>query len=962
MLKYRLSSLMLASLLGLTACGGDDDQTSSNDAPVNRTFAVFSPATSKLPVPSDLQFSSETAGDGTMNAGTDPTNPVITGIDALDGNSVLAPFDIQFSGSLNTAQGLSAANFVVEGSGIIPNPNQNVFLLPLEYPSGDGLVHATVAGVDVEVPTFAEALAYRTAAAAEDVATLSALASPAVRAEIISLDGGTNNVIRINPLKPLKAKTKYLVVITSVEDLNGVPVLPSEAYAFIRDPETDFAQFGAATAATFNSLRGAIQGWERLATGYFGFQQTVFDAASPGTSAPDPADIIFSMTFTTGGTTDVLTYMAAPEKFFEDSLTAGYKKDAIQKLVDGTFTLSATPPTAPAASTDESINQTLNFLLTTAEIASAPNPLYNATVAGAIAAGADYATISADASAAYLMQRAAGEAAIQVQNGASPTIMEQAIGSVAGIAGANPVTEVFQVPGARSTNFYRLDAASAINPALAAPARIYQGDITLPYYQESPTAEDLTPVVSSRWTANPTIGGAIDFVRGNDPGTTPPSDMITYRYPFPTKKSDVTVPLLVATPDETVLGSLGVTKPAEGWPVIVFVHGITSDRSTILPMANALAFACIGSDDAGTPVARPGVPCFASIAIDQPLHGVVPSGSLVSGLVSVNDPTPVTPNIGDNVPTPGLSERHFDVTADASLAPTAMDYDTDFGSSGSLFVNLTNFTNVRDNLRQMSIDLLNLNASISTMDLDDDGTADDLDPSKVYFIGHSLGAIDGLPFVAVNNSAAVQNSTFSDQPKVQAAAGLVTGGGITRLLANSQSFAPNILQGLAAASDALTQGNSGLESYFSVFQGVLDSVDVTNFAKSLSDSYSDTGVLLTQVAGDGTIPNAADSTLGTGPLNTTVEATGFQINNFPAPLAGTEPMIAQFGATNSDTVSGDGDAEVLVTRFSEGGHGTPVTADNIAVFTEMVSQIVTFFTFNGNVSASIVSNEDVIVD
>ncbi len=970
MLKLRFSSFLLASALGLSACGGDSP-TISNDAPINRTAVIFSPSTAELPVPSDLQFSSEPARDGTMNAGTDPENPVITGIDALDGNSVLAPFDIAFDAPLNTAQALSAANFISAGSSIIPNSGQNVFLLPLTYPSGDGLLQASIEGLSVEVPTFAEALSYQTAVATADVATLSALAQPTARAEIISLDGGTNNILRITPLKPLQPKTKYLVILTDIEDSNGVNTVASEAYDFLKGEDTDTTEFA---SDALLGLRSAIQNWETLAAGYFNFVQSVFDAAGVAATAPSPSDIIFSMTFTTGGTTDVLTYIAAPETFFDDSLRAGYKKDAIVKLVSGEYSLSTdeTP-----TDTDGFIEATIIQYLTTD---SPSNPLYNVTIAEAIAQGASYSTIATDATAAYIMQRAAAEAAIAV-NDEGGAISATAAGAVLAMIGESPASNVFPVPAPRTTNFFRRDIASDLNSSLVAPAIIYQGEITLPYYQTEPTdqreediTQDFTPVKTSSWQADTTIGGL-----------TPPSNMITYRFPFPEKKSDVTIPILVTTPDETTLGAWGYTKPDEGWPVIIYVHGITTERSTSLPMANALAFACIARDESGAPTGLSGAPCFATIAIDQPLHGIAPAsgpggqeGSIVPGLYSVLDAeNAVTTNIGSGPAADAsgehaaIRERHFDLTADAATNPIPMDYTDGMksGISGSLFINLTSFTTSRDNLRQMTVDLLNLNASLDSIDLDSDGTPNDLDPDNVYFIGHSLGAINGLPFVAINNSAEVQNGAFTSQPNVKAAVGLVTGGGIAELLANSPSFAPRVLGGLAAASDALTQGNSGLESYYSVLQGVLDSVDVMNFASSLSDENSSTGILLTEVVGDGTeenladqtIPNAADSSLGTPPLNTTVPETGFVINGFPAPLAGTEPLITQFGAIATVTADdSDGDAAVIVTRFTQGTHGTPASADNLAVFSEIVSETVSFFAVDGRVTGSIVSNTTVV--
>ncbi len=1003
MSRYSLASLTLATILGLTACGGDGDRTSSDTAPINQRVAIFNPATGDLPIPNDLLFAAQVPADGTMSAGVDPANPVVTAIDSLDGNSVLSPYDIAFSGSLDSGQNLDARSFVQVGASIVPNPDQNVFLLPLAYPSGDALRQASIAmdvggemvDVAVEVPTFAEALSYLTATAdpmSPDTSVLGALATPTARAEIISLDGGTDNVIRINPLEPLLPKTKYLVVITDIRDANGNAVNASSAYTTIKNPATNFASFGD-SGARLQALQPAIAGWEMLAAGYFGFMQGVFDAAGINANAPSAEDIIFSITFTTGGTTDVLQYIAAPEYFFTVSLSANYKKDAIAKLVDGQYLVTGeTNMTAPTAN-DSAIAATINALLVSPTVPGTANPnaLYDPAIEAAIAGGATYSVIAEDATAAYVMQRAAAEAAISVNDGDDTSIAQEAednvravIDGASALAGTSlPPSAVFPIPAARPTNFYRVDSAPQISPVLQAPALIYQGEITLPYYQEEPTETDLAATKQSTWQGDAAIAGAIGATipvldangapqlddQGEEVRVAPP---VTYRYPFPSKRSDVTVPIMVTIPDETIPG---IAKPAAGWPVIIFVHGITAERTTSLPMANTLAFACVDSSgEAPTPI--PGTECFATVAIDQPLHGIAAAGSLVPGFDGALDPAapaiPMTSVVGDNAPSESLIERHFNATADAFSNPTPMDYDAGIGSSGSLFINLTNFTNVRDNLRQMSMDLFNVAASLGTIDLNDDGSADDLDPSNVYLIGHSLGAIDSLPFVAINNSATTQMSLFSAQPHIKAAVALNTGGGITRLLTNSPSFAPSILAGLAAASDSLVQGKSGLESYLNVFQGTLDSVDATNFAADLTKSAANTGILLTEIVGDATnpadqtIPNSADDIypFGGGPLNLTVPDSGFVINGFPAPLAGTEPMIAQFGAIATSQVPDepDGDRDVIVTRFSDGGHNTAINVDNLPVFLEIVSQTFSFFTAGGDVTGSIVSNADVVAE
>ena len=136
MRQTRLMSMVILSV-SLTGCFESSSQTTKNADPdyditnpaVERgTHPLFDPLTTQFPIPSDSLFYLSEVDDGTMLNGSDPANPVTTGIGFLDGNSVLAPIDIKISGSLDSQQTLDARDFIsVEGE-VVPNPDQNVFL------------------------------------------------------------------------------------------------------------------------------------------------------------------------------------------------------------------------------------------------------------------------------------------------------------------------------------------------------------------------------------------------------------------------------------------------------------------------------------------------------------------------------------------------------------------------------------------------------------------------------------------------------------------------------------------------------------------------------------------------------------------------------------------------------------------------------------------------------------------
>ncbi len=123
------------------------------------------------------------------------------------------------------------------------------------------------------------------------------------------------------------------------------------------------------------------------------------------------------------------------------------------------------------------------------------------------------------------------------------------------------------------------------------------------------------------------------------------------------------------------------------YPVIIYQHGITSRKETILALANSAA---LGG--------------FATIGIDLVLHG----------------------------------DRSIDANGDGQTDP-----------SGATFINLTNLLLSRDNVRQSVADLMMLTRMISSGagDITGDGH-NDLNPQALTFTGMSLGGIVGGTFVS----------------------------------------------------------------------------------------------------------------------------------------------------------------------------------------------------------------------
>lgn len=940
MFKKTLISLAVASSVGLTGCfdnGGSGSSNANPDYQISnpeldgKTWPLFNPVTGDLPIPNDLIFRSDdpsttiSEADGSFKV-ADSAPPVTTALNQLSGASTVAPPVVQFNGRIDPDSVDSRAFIFAEPgnpASLIPNPNQNVFLIELQYAGGDP-VRGLGAG---ESPTIPLAITAQVAAGAapQDLsgrdqaaagAYLAGLAqSPDYVAEVVTLDG--DSAIRINPTQPLNPFKRYLVVVTNeVLDVNGDPIVQDPLYRDVADPDRPLANPTALTP-----VRRIVDSfWEKVAASFFG----VPNQARPGNALTE-SDIALSYSFTTSNDQRVLQYIADPKAFFKETILGSVRFNAVTTAREG--------------------GETDFFAL---------NTIGNNAVAAADATADGQADALVGAFAALL-----------------PTPADQS--STASFDAPQDVTQVSAI-ASQFVDFGQVN--------------LVQGTIDLPYYLGVPTGSSDAEgsVINTRsWKANAALATAAGTQLGVELAQSDPSvsEVVNYRFPFPAETQEVTVPIMVFYP-----ASYDGSTPLE---TVMYMHGITTDRSTALTFGSALAhnsqvavvvidqplhgvtpfstaeqeglaeqLLAAGQDGGLPPSLAPSESTINAVIAGQLAIGFTSSALSVDAATASNVVTAVVAggstedfgvppadaplldaairslrsfentvaNAGSTVP--GIAktenERHFDFTASASNTPTAMTATS--GSSGSLFINLTNFTNSRDKNRQAIVDLLNVRASLGGLDFD--GTAGaDLDASSVYFTGHSLGTIVGAPFVAVANESSNPNDD------IVAAQLLTPGAGIVRLLENSPAFAPQILGGLQAAA-GLEQGDANLETFFNVFQAALDSADPINFAASLN--ASGTPVLLSQVNGDQVIPN--------NPLANPLGQA------FDAYLSGTEPFAELLGAVS---VTGSGVPVALdnaaITRYLAGTHGTPVLpqggALDVRVFTEMVTQTATVISTMG---------------
>jgi pimeloyl-ACP methyl ester carboxylesterase len=368
------------------------------------------------------------------------------------------------------------------------------------------------------------------------------------------------------------------------------------------------------------------------------------------------------------------------------------------------------------------------------------------------------------------------------------------------------------------------------SPLLEGHANIYVGTLTIPYYLSR------TAPLTAYWLGGPS---PLDSS----------SHFLTRFNPVPVATTTLQIPVLVTVPNASSTWGGGATKPPSGWPVAIFEHGITRNRTDMLAIADAFA-------DAG----------FVAVAIDLPLHGLTdPTNPFYA---SAANPL----YAGLSLPASGSIERTFDldVINNTTGAPGP---DGKIDPSGASFINLTSLLTSRDNLRESAADLIALTRSVGAMSLGATAGAD-IDTTKIHFVGHSLGAIVGGVYLGVTKSSDVWTGTLA-----------MPGGGIAQLLLDSPEFGPTIIAGLQA--QGIQQGTTLFEQFFRDAQTAVDSGDPVNFI-ALAAAHHPLHVM--QVVGGGAslpdqvVPNSATQRL--------IDAGG--LTRIPAPAA-PGPVLATGG-------------------------------------------------------------------
>ena len=977
MYKKSILSIAVASVLTLTGCLENNKIENKNDGaqtvpdpelpteidaitgqprPDVGTYPIFDPGSAELPIPNDLIFD-RTAGDGTFAVTPDPTNPAITALQSLSGASPIAPIDIKISGRIDAT--------TLAG---------NVHLIKLDYASGD-----PVRGLSIQEPPTIPA---------------NPADWPVVSVEEKVLDG--TSYIRINPVERLDPLTRYLVVITDgVLDQTGDPLVRhpgSAGYANLTDENEGLASGALASVkALINNL------WEPIGVQYM-------QAIGNPTASAD--DIVLSYSFTTSDDEKVLEYIADPAQWFNDQLTRFLGVSAATEVVNGQLDLDSdldvdyTDVTlavggALAAFPSADIQAALPTLF------GAGAPCAGTTSTTAIGCIANVLTSVPSAMGGFADLLPTPTADTGISFDATSTLDINAISSLTAVLGITPGA-VSVTQGTMTVPYYLSTAAGAngqplvtdswvaddvlagaVNTAFSAlglsipqadtsvsqvvnyvfPFPKKQADVEIPVlavHSADLTNPDLIPVMyqhgigTDRSTAL-AFGGSL--VAGAKAATG--ADVAVIAIDQPLHGIDGISAAEQAALAEQLLNVAGTIDSTDGVDA--------GEQATIdAVVAGLFSAGVVQGVDAATNSGAPG----ATNCVDLATNGLAATTASILGGACDADPV-VDAAIGQDASVavfsaqvlertvangastiPGLgtgadTERHFGFTLQSAGLVTDMDY-TGSGStnaSGSMFINLTSFLTGRDNLRQQVTDLLTVRRSLDLVDLNDDGTPD-LDDTNTYFIGHSLGTINGIPFVvAANGSATAEDN-------ITATVLHTPGGGVVRLIENSVTRSAAIVGGLAGLG--LTQDTASYQAFLNVFQATVDSGDAINFVDRFASTDLNTPALFVKVLNDQTIPNSVDSAgevIGDGSISF---------------LSGTDPLFAESGATEI-TSTGSLALTQNYVEFTDASstHGTPAYPSTGALleqaaFAEMVAQATSIILTGG--AAVTVDNSNSVLD
>ncbi|MDR3682802.1 MAG: hypothetical protein P4L11_03650, partial [Geothrix sp.] len=241
--------------------------------------------------------------------------------------------------------------------------------------------------------------------------------------------------------------------------------------------------------------------------------------------------------------------------------------------------------------------------------------------------------------------------------------------------------------------------------------------------------------------------------------------------------TDRTVNFVYIAPDPAT-----VTPPAHGYPVVIYQHGITSQKETVIALAGTLT-----------------AQGYALIAIDLPLHGQN----------AVQLPTPHT---------------------------TGAQWGQDFMAIGAPLATRTNLQQAVVNLSRLEFVLKTggLSTALATAGFPTSLPDVTTSPSNMKFVGVSLGAIVGSYYLASNATLSPTGTPYTQATLNNDMKGFLNnpGGRTAYLIQKSPAFGPTVDAGLAAVG--IVKNSPTYHQFFQVTQSVVDPADPVSMTAPLA--------------------------------------------------------------------------------------------------------------------------------
>lgn len=414
-----------------------------------------------------------------------------------------------------------------------------------------------------------------------------------------------------------------------------------------------------------------------------------------------------------------------------------------------------------------------------------------------------------------------------------------------------------------------------------------------PYFNPQDPSDPLNPravtpaAMALKWGVPPALlaAGISTFVEANvltfdklDPATGAFN-------PIPSAGAIVPLPTIVALP--------AGAPPAAGWPLVVFHHGLGRSRGDSLFIAQALAGN--GMVVAAIDAAKQGARSWCS-------RNTVTGVSVGCAAGATCDTTVFAQQQGDP-PTgrPGLCTGNAlqlaPIGCDPTVTPGCWDGTAGNAITSASFLISANFFRSRDTVRQDILDQSMLvrvltSANGQAVLSAAAGAAVAIDPARVFFVGQSLGSIEGTIDLAAN-------------PRFSRAALNVGGATIMDVLTTSPNLGGPFLDVLA--SIGIVPGTPEYLLFLITTKWILDPADPANFAQHLVTAPlpnlladPNGGILQSPKAvfGQGarcdlTVPNSTNELLygliGLGPLEPTAASATPGLQWFMSSSAGSCP-------------------------------------------------------------------------